>query len=119
MNDDGYLCLTDFGLAKQLDSEHPEAHSFVGTPEYLAPEMIQGIGHGKALDWWCVGKPSSTPISISPRNPSLRIDCRNHSFLLEQRGGNVSQNRQWKAKISSKALRVLQESHHWSNLFDF
>jgi protein-serine/threonine kinase len=26
--------------------------SFVGTHEYLAPEIIKGEGHGSAVDWW-------------------------------------------------------------------
>jgi len=55
MDDNGHLCLTDFGLAKHLNPDGEEAHSFVGTPEYLAPEMVQGTGHGKAVDWWCLG----------------------------------------------------------------
>ncbi|PKU72985.1 protein kinase PINOID 2 [Dendrobium catenatum] len=29
--------------------------SFVGTHEYLAPEVISGIGHGGAVDWWTLG----------------------------------------------------------------
>ncbi|KAG0462966.1 hypothetical protein HPP92_021442 [Vanilla planifolia] len=29
--------------------------SFVGTHEYLAPEVISGAGHGSAVDWWTLG----------------------------------------------------------------
>jgi serum/glucocorticoid-regulated kinase 2 len=39
MGEDGYICLTDFGLAKILE-QNELAHSFCGTPEYLAPEIL-------------------------------------------------------------------------------
>lgn len=29
--------------------------SFVGTHEYLAPEIVRGEGHGSAVDWWTFG----------------------------------------------------------------
>ncbi|KAE8695616.1 Protein kinase G11A [Hibiscus syriacus] len=40
-----------------LIAEPTNAHSmsFVGTHEYLAPEIIRGDGHGSAVDWWTFG----------------------------------------------------------------
>ncbi|TKY68041.1 Serine/threonine-protein kinase KIPK [Spatholobus suberectus] len=31
------------------------SNSFVGTYEYLTPEIIKGEGHGSAVDWWTLG----------------------------------------------------------------
>lgn len=53
ISEDGYIKLADFGLAKMLGEE--VANSFCGTPEYLAPEMINGTGHDHTLDWWTLG----------------------------------------------------------------
>lgn len=32
-----------------------KSKSFVGTEEYVAPEMISGNGHDFGVDWWCLG----------------------------------------------------------------
>jgi protein-serine/threonine kinase len=55
INKDGYIKLTDFGLSKENISDNVSAKSFCGTPEYLAPEIIEGKGHGQAVDWWSLG----------------------------------------------------------------
>ncbi|XP_047309047.1 protein kinase PINOID 2 [Impatiens glandulifera] len=34
---------------------HARSKSFVGTHEYLAPEVISGQGHGSPVDWWTFG----------------------------------------------------------------
>lgn len=39
INEDGYLKLIDFGLAK-IVMQNETTMSFCGTPEYIAPEMI-------------------------------------------------------------------------------
>lgn len=54
LDDGGHVCLTDFGLAKEMPQD-TKTDTFCGTPEYLAPEIIQGSGHDKAVDWWSLG----------------------------------------------------------------
>ncbi|KAI3720803.1 hypothetical protein L2E82_31797 [Cichorium intybus] len=35
--------------------EQRQKLSVVGTPDYLAPEILLGMGHGATADWWSVG----------------------------------------------------------------
>jgi len=52
---DGYAKLTDFGLSKENVKSATDAKTLCGTPEYLAPEIVERKGHGLAVDWWSVG----------------------------------------------------------------
>jgi len=53
---EGHIVMTDFGLSKEgLHDRDDRTGTFCGTPEYLAPEVLEGKGYGKAVDWWSFG----------------------------------------------------------------
>ncbi|XP_022110503.1 ribosomal protein S6 kinase beta-1-like isoform X1 [Acanthaster planci] len=55
LNKQGHVVLTDFGLCKESLEEGSMTHTFCGTIEYMAPEILTRSGHGKAVDWWSLG----------------------------------------------------------------
>jgi len=55
LDSEGHVRVTDFGLAKDEMALTDKTHTFCGTPDYLAPEIIKGSGHGRGVDWWSLG----------------------------------------------------------------
>lgn len=52
---DGHVCLTDFGLSKELDPATLESNTFCGTPDYIGPEILLSLPYTAAVDWWSLG----------------------------------------------------------------
>ena len=52
---DGYTKLIDMGTAKRLSLESNRTFTIIGTPHYLAPEIIQGRGYSFPVDVWSIG----------------------------------------------------------------
>jgi cGMP-dependent protein kinase len=48
----GYLHIIDFGTAKQVENR---TYTIVGTPHYMAPEVIMGRGYNATADIWSLG----------------------------------------------------------------
>ena len=52
VDEEGYLKLIDFGTAKIVNGR---TYTIVGTPHYMAPEVILRKGYGIAVDYWSLG----------------------------------------------------------------
>lgn len=51
----GFLVLTDFGLSKEIGNQDDHCSSIIGTPEYMAPEVLRGDDYDYGVDWWSLG----------------------------------------------------------------
>jgi p90 ribosomal S6 kinase len=51
----GHINLCDFGLSKNTFDDEGKTHSFCGTVEYMAPEVVGRKGHSTTADWWSLG----------------------------------------------------------------
>lgn len=50
-----FFILADFSHCAQLSKSHPERNSIVGTPYWMAPEVIKGIKYTSKVDVWSLG----------------------------------------------------------------
>lgn len=55
LDKDGNVKITDFGLSKEEMNFGATTTTFCGTPEYLAPEVLEETEYGRAVDWWGLG----------------------------------------------------------------
>ena len=52
IDSNGYLKMIDFGTAKVLKDY---TSTIIGTPHYIAPEILQGKGYSLSCDFWSLG----------------------------------------------------------------
>jgi serine/threonine protein kinase len=71
---EGHVLLADFGLSKLLQGNQDKAMTYVGTVEYLAPEVITAQGHSFAVDWWAMGTLMAELISGLPPFYSTNVN---------------------------------------------
>jgi serine/threonine protein kinase len=55
INDAGHIKISDFGHAAQLTRDKAKRHTVVGTPYWMAPELIRGDDYDEKVDVWSLG----------------------------------------------------------------
>ena len=79
INDDNTLKMADFGWSNL--KSNTKNNTYCGTPDYLAPEMVNDLGHNEKLDIWTLGvllfelltgSAPFTPVNLRDKNQKMR-----------------------------------------------
>ncbi|XP_069485064.1 ribosomal protein S6 kinase beta-2 [Ambystoma mexicanum] len=87
LSSQGHVKLTDFGLCKESIHEGTVTHTFCGTIEYMAPEILVHAGHNRTVDWWSLGAlmydmlTGSPPFTAENRKKTMEKILKGKLFL--------------------------------------
>ncbi|KAH7890247.1 kinase-like domain-containing protein, partial [Phlebopus sp. FC_14] len=122
---DSDIVIADFGIAKHLHSPEEQLHSMAGSFGYVAPEVLNKKGHGKAVDIWSTG--IITYVLLCGYSPFRSEDAKD--IIRETTEAKIEFHERYWSKVSDEAkgfiklmlnpepsLRLTAEqayNHHW------
>ncbi len=96
LSDDGLVKIADFGYAAELSREKLKRNTIVGTPYWMAPELIKGSKYDQRVDVWSLGIMAMEMAEGEP--PYMEFPPLRALFL-----------------ISTKGIPPLREPSRWSD----
>jgi len=79
---DGYLKLVDMGTCKRMQENQTRTFSFIGTPEYMAPEVFIHKGYSFSSDLWSLG--AILYELLAGKNPFVEVDTDDMKEIYDQ-----------------------------------
>ena len=104
----GHAKIADFGLAKRTVTDDSRAYTLVGTLEYIAPEVLENRGYGRAADIWSFGV---IIYHMCVGRPPFRDSKRRHNVIMEKVLGapiEFPAEKRVAAPLQRLVLRLLQ-----------
>lgn len=106
---EGKVKLADFGFATGLTKEEDKRKSVVGTPYWMAPEVIQSLQYGTNVDVWSLG---ITAIEMAQGDPPFMAEQPLRALLLiatQKEGPKLDKASEWSGEFNKFLGRCLSK----------
>eukprot|EP00742_Colponemidia_sp_Colp-10_P001119 GILJ01001209.1.p1 GENE.GILJ01001209.1~~GILJ01001209.1.p1 ORF type:complete len:451 (-),score=53.86 GILJ01001209.1:189-1541(-) len=106
LNSEGHAKLADFGVSATLEHTMSKANSVIGTPYWMAPEVIERSHYNSKADIWSLG---ITAIEMAEREPPYaHIHPVRAMFVIQKKPANsLTQPERWSPEFNAFVSRCL------------
>jgi len=108
LNDVGEVKVADFGYAAQLTQQQQKRNTVVGTPYWMAPELIRGHDYGTKVDIWSLGIMAMEMAEGEP--PYMEFPPLRALFLITTKGiPDLKEPNKWSEEFRSFVAQCLNK----------
>jgi len=108
IGNDGSIKLADFGYAAQLTQEKQKRNTIVGTPYWMAPELIRGQNYDVKVDIWSLGIMGMEMAEGEP--PYMEFPPLRALFLITTKGiPDLKEPQKWSSEFKDFIKKTLDK----------
>eukprot|EP01137_Pigoraptor_chileana_P005680 Opistho-2@2916 len=110
LNEQGIVKLVDFGASRELESADERANTFIGTPYWMAPELITAMEtgtYGTKVDIWSLGITCIELAELKP--PHFKLHAMSALFHIPQSDAPQLQSHEWSGDFKDFLSKCLEK----------